>query len=62
MPLPGGETARMVPALFTVKLVAGTAPKKTAVAPRRVPLMVTRVPPSVLPLFGLMLVMAGIGR
>ena len=43
----------MVVGLTTVKLVAGTPPNVTAVAPvRLVPVIVTRVPPRVVPLVG----------
>src|SRR5215470_5515866 len=45
MPVPAGETDVMLVAEFTVKLVAGVAPKFTAVAPvKLVPVMVTEVP------------------
>ena len=53
----------MLVAEFTVKLVAGVLPNSTAVAPLKpVPLMVTEVPPAVVPLAGLMPVTAGAGR
>jgi hypothetical protein len=46
--------------LFTVKLVAGVAPKLTAVAPVKfVPVMVTDDPPAAGPLTGLILVTTG---
>ncbi len=49
-----GVVAVMVVALTTVTLVAGTPPNVTAVAPvRLVPVMVTLVPPTVVPLVGL---------
>ena len=51
---PAGAVAVIEVAEFTVKLVAGFAPKSTAVAPvKLVPLMVTDVPPPVEPLEGL---------
>jgi hypothetical protein len=61
MPLPAaGEIAVMLLAEFTVKLVAGVPPNSTAVAPvKPVPVMVTEVPPAVVPLAGLRPVIAG---
>jgi hypothetical protein len=51
-----GEIAVMdvsVAVVLAVKLVAGTPPKSTAVAPvKPVPVIVTDVPPVVAPLFG----------
>jgi hypothetical protein len=50
---PAGAVAVICVALFTVKLAAGAAPKRTAVAPvRLVPVMVTVLPPAVAPLAG----------
>ena len=55
-----GVVAVMDVALLTVKLVAAVPPKLTAVAPvNPVPVMVTDVPPAVVPLFGLTLVTVG---
>src|SRR5690606_4882314 len=49
----GGVVAVIWVGLSTVKLVAGVPPKVSAVAPvRSVPMMVTEVPPAVLPVFG----------
>lgn len=49
----GGETAVIVPAETTSKLLAGVLPKSTAVAPDRfVPLITTDVPPLVGPAVG----------
>ena len=60
--VPAAVVAVICVALFTVKLVAFTPPKVTAVAPvRLLPVMVTLVPPAVVPLVGLMLVTAGAG-
>jgi hypothetical protein len=64
--LSAGETAVMLVAEFTVKLVAGVLPKLTAVEVKLVPLkpfpvIVTEVPPAVVPLDGPMAVTAGIG-
>ncbi len=54
--------AVMVVALTTVTLAAGTPPNVTAVAPvRLVPVMVTLVPPRVVPLVGLIDVTVGAG-
>ena len=53
---PAGEVAVMEESEFTMKLVAGVEPKLTAVAPvKRVPVMVTLVPPAVGPELGLTL-------
>jgi hypothetical protein len=50
---PAGAVAVICVALFTVKLVAGTAPKSTAVTPlKSVPVMVTELPPARKPLAG----------
>jgi hypothetical protein len=47
----GGDTAVIEVALLTVKLAAATGPKLTAVAPvNPVPVIVTEVPPPVVPL------------
>ena len=47
VPVPAGEVAVIEVAEFTVKPVAGVAPKLTAVAPvKPVPVMVTEVPPA----------------
>jgi hypothetical protein len=55
-----GETAVMLVALCTVKLLAAVAPKFTAVAPvKPPPVMVTVVPPAAGPELGLILVTAG---
>ena len=55
--VPGGATAVIDVAEFTVKLVAGIAAKSTAVAPDRpVPLIVTVAPPAAGPLAGLTVV------
>jgi hypothetical protein len=52
-----GEVAVIEVAELTVKLVAATDPKLTAVAPvKLVPVMVTDVPPAVIPRLGLTLV------
>ena len=60
---PAGETAVILVDDTTVKLVAGTVPKSTLVAPLRlVPLMVTVVPPDVGPLVGEMEVTEGSER
>src|SRR5437870_1945076 len=49
-----GEVAVIFVAEFTMKLAAGVPPKDTAVAPVKfVPVMMTLVPPAVVPLFGL---------
>jgi hypothetical protein len=58
--LSGGDFGSMVVAFTTVKLVAGLAPKVTAVAPLKpVPVIVTVVPPAVGPNVGLRLVIVG---
>jgi hypothetical protein len=55
-----GATAVMEVSLLTVKLVAATPPKETPLAPvKPLPLMVTLVPPAVLPLLVLRPVTAG---
>jgi hypothetical protein len=55
-----GETAVISVEDTTVKLVAATAPKATLVAPvNPVPVMVTVVPPAVVPEVGEMEVTAG---
>jgi hypothetical protein len=47
VPVPAGEVAVIEVPEMTVKLVAGVAPKVTAVAPVRfVPVIVTEVPPA----------------
>src|SRR5882672_7919511 len=56
----GGEVAVIDVLEFTVKLAAGTVPKLTAIAPVKfVPVMLTDVPPAVLPLVGDRLVTVG---
>ena len=58
--VPAGLVAMMLVSLTTLKLVAGTVPKSTAVAPvKLVPVIVTDVPPNVGPVVGLMPVTAG---
>ena len=56
-----GETAVMtVPVELTVKPWAGVVPNRTLVAPDRpVPVMVTVVPPPLVPVVGLTLVTTG---
>ena len=55
-----GEVAVIDVALLTVKPAAAVPPKLTAVAPvKPVPVIVTDVPPAVVPLFGLTLVTVG---
>ena len=57
-----GEVAVMVVELTTVKPLAATVPKVTAVAPVKfVPVMVIPVPPAVLPVFGVTAVTVGAG-
>jgi hypothetical protein len=57
-----GETAEILVAEFTMKLVAGALPKLTAVAPvKLVPVMMTEVPPAVVPVAALMPVTTGAG-
>ena len=52
-PVPAGETAVMLVAEFTVPLSAATVPKLTEEALEKlVPMMVTEVPPAVVPLAG----------
>ncbi len=59
---PAGEVAVTEVALLTVKDVADVAPHFTAVAPVKcVPVMVTAVPPSVVPLLGEIAVTVGAG-
>ena len=58
-----GETAVISVAETTVKLVAATVPKSTLVAPvKPVPVMVTVVPPAVVPEVGEIEVTAGTAR
>ncbi|KRB26618.1 hypothetical protein ASD94_14070 [Acidovorax sp. Root70] len=60
VPVPAGAVAVICVAEFTVKPVAGAAPKLTAVAPVKfVPVMVTDVPPPVGPAVGEIDVTAG---
>lgn len=60
--LPAGDTAVIFVEEDTLKLVAGTVPKSTLVAPLKlVPLIVTLVPPLVGPLVGEMEVTVGAG-
>jgi hypothetical protein len=57
-----GEVAVIVVALTTVKFFATTVPKVTAVAPVRfVPVIVSPVPPAVLPELGVTPVTVGAG-
>jgi hypothetical protein len=59
-PVPAGEVAVIDVSLWTVTLVAGVEPKRTAVAPvRLVPVMVTLVPPAAGPEAGVIAVTAG---
>ena len=51
--VPAGLSAVIEVALTTVTFVAGVVPKSTAVAPvKSVPVIVTGVPPAVVPLVG----------
>ena len=60
--VPAGLVALILVAELTVKLEAALLPKSTAVAPLRlVPLMVTTVPPVLVPEFGLMPLTTGAG-
>ena len=60
--LPAGDVAVIEVALLTVNEVAAVAPNFTAVAPvKLVPVMVTDVPPSVVPAVGLIEVTVGAG-
>ena len=53
VPVPAGDVAVIWVAEFTVKPVAGVAPKLTAVAPLKfVPVIITDVPPEVGPAVG----------
>ena len=59
-PVPAGLVAVICVAELTVKLVAATVPKSTAVAPvKSVPVIVTVVPPAAGPDAGLMPVTLG---
>ena len=59
VPVPAGAVAVIEVSEFTVKLVAGVAPKSTAAVPvKPVPLTETMVPPEAGPEVGLMLVIA----
>lgn len=63
VPVPAGEVAVIWFGLLTVKELAGVPPKVTPVAPVKfVPLMVTLVPPTDRPVFGLTLVTVGGGK
>ena len=56
----GGAVAVMAVSDPTVKLLAGTVPKKTAKAPvKALPVMATAVPPAEVPVFGVTSVTAG---
>jgi hypothetical protein len=58
----GGDTALIEVSEFTVKLLAATLPNETPVAPvKPLPVMVTLVPPAVLPELGEIPVTAGAG-
>jgi hypothetical protein len=60
VPLPAGDTAVMLVAEFTVKLVAVVLPKLTAFAlVKFAPVMATEVPPALGPLAGAMVSTAG---
>ena len=60
VPVPAGLFAVIVVSLTTVRPVAAVVPKSTAVAPvKPVPVIVTGVPPAVVPLVGLRPVTAG---
>ena len=62
MPLPAGELAVIEVALLTLNEAAFAPPNLTAVAPvRLVPVMVTEVPPRVVPLMGAIAVTVGAG-
>ena len=62
VPLPAGDVAVICVAPLTVNELALAAPNFTAVAPvKLVPVMVTLVPPAVVPLFGLIAVTVGAG-
>lgn len=53
VPAPAGETAVILVAEFSVKLVAGIVPKFTEVTPvKLVPMTVTEVPPAAGPVAG----------
>ncbi|MNM52519.1 hypothetical protein D3C81_635980 [compost metagenome] len=53
VPVPAGAVAVICVALLTVKPVAAVAPNVTAVAPvKRVPVMMTEVPPAAGPAVG----------
>jgi len=59
--VPGGDVAVMEVSEFTVKVGEGTAPKSTSVVPVKCePVIVTGVPPSVTPNWGLMPVTTGV--
>ena len=54
-PVPAGPSAVIVVSLTTVTPIAAVVPKSTAVAPvKPAPVIVTKVPPAVGPLVGLM--------
>ena len=60
VPVPAGDVAVILVELTTVKVVAASVPKCTAVAPvKAVPVMVTEVPPAVGPEVGLTPVTVG---
>src|ERR1035437_6824331 len=60
VPVPGGETAVIDVSELTVKLAAAPVPKLTAVAPANaLPVIITLVPPAVVPLGGLIAVPTG---
>ena len=53
VPVPAGLSGVILLSLTTVKLVVGTVPKSTAVAPvKLVPVIVTGVPPACVPVVG----------
>ena len=59
-PVPAGLSAVIEVSLTTVRSVAAVVPKSTAVAPvNPVPVIVTKVPPAVVPLVGLRPVTVG---
>ena len=63
VPVPAGLSAVIEVSLTTVTLVAGVAPKSTAVAPvKPVPVIVTGVPPASVPLVGLKAVTVGAAK
>ena len=62
VPVPAGDVAVILVALFTVNEIAAVAPNFTALAPVKfVPVTVTVVPPALGPEVGLTLVTVGAG-